>query len=169
MLLYCLHILASCWYWVKSPKPSSALQCLSIAILELWPGETTVWEEQYFHTNLTQVHEDCSAHIQANCRAAQLFPTQVYYIGTSTYYKRSKTEQGKWLHSGSGHCSLPDHLEWEGTEGRGVQAGLQRASWACTGAEVVPITHPTFEQLSNIHLGDISIELCSKRRLKARH
>lgn len=47
-------------------------------------------------------------------------------------YKQSKTEKGKWLHSRSGHCSLPDHPEWEGTEGRGFQAGLQKASWACT-------------------------------------
>lgn len=43
-------------------------------------------------------------------------------------YKQRKSEKGKWLHSGSGHCPLPDHPEWEGTEGRGFPAGLEGGS-----------------------------------------
>lgn len=94
MLLFCLHILASSWYWIpnKSPKPSSTRQCLSIPILELRPGETTVWEKLYFQVDLTPVHADRSA--QANFhRAAQHFPTQVYYIGTHTINKAKQKEE----------------------------------------------------------------------------
>lgn len=49
---------------------------------------------------------------------------------------------------------------WHGKEqreGRGFQAGLQKASYGGTGAQMVLITHSAFEQLSNTHLGDVSI------------